>query len=143
MANSGLDVYAHNVETVENLQKYVRDYRANYKQSLNVLYNAKIYNPKLITKSSIMLGVGETDEEILKTLKDLKNVNVDCITIGQYLRPTKKHMKVSEYIHPDKFKYWKEKGEEMGFLYVASGPLIRSSYKAGALIKNALNKKVL
>ncbi|KAI8989439.1 hypothetical protein BDB01DRAFT_781893 [Pilobolus umbonatus] len=131
VARSGLDVYAHNIETVEDLTPYVRDRRAGFRQSLRVLEHAKAVKPTLITKSSIMLGCGETDEEVLQTLKELRKVDVDCVTIGQYMRPTKRHMKVHEYVTPEKFKYWETKGMEMGFKYVASGPLVRSSYKAG------------
>ena len=87
--------------------------------------------PSLITKTSLMLGVGETDEEIRATLHDLRNSDVDVVTFGQYLRPTKRHMKVKEYVTPEKFQQWQEEAESMGFKYVASGPLVRSSYKAG------------
>lgn len=115
------------------LQGVVRDRRAGYHQSLNVLKRAKEVRPDLITKSSIMLGVGETDEEVEQTMRDLRAHGVDCVTLGQYMRPTKGHMKVSEYVHPDKFKYWEQRGKELGFVYTASGPLVRSSYKAGEL----------
>ncbi|XP_043651120.1 lipoyl synthase 1, mitochondrial [Drosophila teissieri] len=131
IANSGLDVYAHNIETVEKLTPYVRDRRAHYRQTLQVLTEAKRFNPNLITKSSIMLGLGETDEEIESTLKDLRKAGVDCVTLGQYMQPTNKHLKVIEYVTPEKFKHWEERGNELGFLYTASGPLVRSSYKAG------------
>ncbi len=89
----------------------------------------------------MMLGLGETDEEVLQTLKDLKKSDVDVITFGQYMRPTKKHMKVVEYVHPDKFDYWAKKATELGFKYVASGPLVRSSYRAGELYLKHLLKK--
>eukprot|EP01127_Copromyxa_protea_P021500 TRINITY_DN73_c0_g1_i2.p1 TRINITY_DN73_c0_g1~~TRINITY_DN73_c0_g1_i2.p1 ORF type:complete len:347 (+),score=72.56 TRINITY_DN73_c0_g1_i2:469-1509(+) len=138
MANSGLDVYAHNLETVKELQRFVRDRRAGYEQSLSVLRHAKIVNPHLLTKTSLMLGVGETDEEVLQTMKDLREANVDCLTLGQYLQPTKKHMKVESYVTPEKFDFWKKKGEELGFKYVASGPMVRSSYKAGEFYLKAL-----
>jgi lipoyl synthase len=131
MANSGLHVYVHNVETVEVLQRWVRDHRASYKQSLSVLQHAKKTNPSLVTKSSIMLGVGETDDQVRQTMEDLRRIGVEALTLGQYLQPTKKHMKVEEYIHPDKFEHWRIEGEKLGFKYVASGPLVRSSYKAG------------
>lgn len=131
VANSGLDVYAHNVETVEALTPYVRDRRAKYRQSLKVLESAKKAKPGLLTKTSVMLGLGETDEEILQTMKDLRAINVDFLTLGQYMRPTKRHMKVHEYVTPEKFDYWAKVGEELGFKYTASGPLVRSSYKAG------------
>ncbi len=131
LANSGLDVYAHNVETVERLQKYVRDSRAGYWQSISTLEHAKIVKPDLYTKTSVMLGLGETEEEVIQTMKDLRSVDVDVVTFGQYLRPTENHLSVVEYITPEKFEYYKKVGEEMGFKYVASGPLVRSSYKAG------------
>jgi lipoic acid synthetase len=131
LATSGLDVYAHNIETVENLTSHVRDRRATFRQSLKVLEHAKKIKKSLITKTSIMLGVGETDEEVLDAMKELRKVNVDCITLGQYMRPTKRHMKVYEYITPEKFDYWAKVGNDLGFLYTASGPLVRSSYKAG------------
>ncbi|KAI8913079.1 hypothetical protein DFJ77DRAFT_519164 [Powellomyces hirtus] len=137
VAVSGLDVYAHNVETVENLTPYVRDRRATFRQSLSVLEHAKKVNPKLVTKTSMMLGLGETDEEVMDALKALRGISVDVVTFGQYMRPTKKHMKVHEYVHPDKFAHWAKVADELGFKYVASGPLVRSSYKAGEFyIKN-------
>ncbi|CAG8528242.1 5368_t:CDS:2 [Diversispora eburnea] len=142
VAYSGLDVYAHNIETVEALTPYVRDRRATFRQSLKVLEHVKKIKPNLITKTSIMLGVGETEEEIMDALKELRNINVDCVTIGQYMRPTKRHMKVHEYITPEKFNYWSEVGNHLGFLYIASGPLVRSSYKAGEFfIGNILKKR--
>ncbi|KAJ8146679.1 hypothetical protein OY671_000287 [Metschnikowia pulcherrima] len=142
LASSGLDVYAHNLETVEELTPYIRDRRATYRQSLSILQKAKLTKPDLVTKTSLMLGFGETDEQVLKTLADLRDINCDVVTFGQYMRPTKRHMKVVEYIKPEKFDYWKNKALEMGFLYVASGPLVRSSYKAGeAFIENVLRKR--
>eukprot|EP00526_Cylindrotheca_closterium_P010622 CAMPEP_0113641000 /NCGR_PEP_ID=MMETSP0017_2-20120614/21524_1 /TAXON_ID=2856 /ORGANISM="Cylindrotheca closterium" /LENGTH=393 /DNA_ID=CAMNT_0000552321 /DNA_START=116 /DNA_END=1297 /DNA_ORIENTATION=- /assembly_acc=CAM_ASM_000147 len=131
LATSGLDVYAHNVETVERLQKFVRDPRAGYKQSLSTLEHAKKAQPGLYTKTSLMLGLGETDEEVIQTMNDLRAVDVDVVTFGQYLRPTDNHLSVVEYVKPEKFDHFREVGEEMGFKYVASGPLVRSSYKAG------------
>lgn len=131
LATSGLDVYAHNVETVERLQKFVRDSRAGYKQSLSTLEHAKKAQPGLYTKTSLMLGLGETDEEVIQTMKDLRAIDVDVVTFGQYLRPTENHLSVVEYVKPEKFDYFREVGEEMGFKYVASGPMVRSSYKAG------------
>ncbi|VEU37521.1 unnamed protein product [Pseudo-nitzschia multistriata] len=131
LAVSGLDVYAHNVETVERLQKFVRDPRAGYQQSLSTLEHAKKAKPGLYTKTSIMLGLGETKEEVLQTMKDLREIDVDVVTFGQYLRPTENHLAVVEYVKPEVFDYYREVGEEMGFKYVASGPLVRSSYKAG------------
>lgn len=131
IVDSKLDVYAHNIETVEKLTPFVRDRRAKYRQSLDMLKGAKSYNPDLITKSSIMLGLGETDEEVNQTLIDLREAEVDCVTLGQYMQPTKRHLKVIEYVTPSKFAHWEKIGMEMGFLYMASGPLVRSSYKAG------------
>lgn len=142
LAVSGLDVYAHNLETVEALTPHVRDRRATYRQSLSILERAKQAKPSLITKTSLMLGFGETDEQIMQTLRDLRGIGCDVVTFGQYMRPTKRHMKVVEYVRPEKFDYWKEVALEMGFLYVASGPLVRSSYKAGeAFIENVLRKR--
>ncbi|CAG8673449.1 5740_t:CDS:2, partial [Ambispora leptoticha] len=142
VALSGLDVYAHNVETVEALTPFVRDRRATFRQSLKVLEHVKCVNPSLVTKTSIMLGVGETDDEVLATLKELRKIDVDCVTLGQYMRPTKRHMKVHEYVAPSKFDYWEKIGNELGFLYTASGPLVRSSYKAGEFfIANILKKR--
>ncbi|CAK4685492.1 hypothetical protein LEN26_010227 [Aphanomyces euteiches] len=131
VARSGLDVFAHNVETVERLQRRVRDYRANYRQSLRVLELAKEAQPSLVTKTSIMLGVGETPADVMQTLKDLRTSGVDVVTFGQYLRPSTKHMPVAAYITPEAFAEWQKIAEGMGFLYVASGPMVRSSYKAG------------
>ncbi|RFU33707.1 hypothetical protein B7463_g2639, partial [Scytalidium lignicola] len=142
VAKSGLDVYAHNVETVEALTPMVRDRRAKFRQSLAVLEAAKKTVPTLITKTSIMLGLGETEEQLWDTLRELRKVDVDVVTFGQYMRPTKRHMKVEEYITPDAFEMWRQRALDMGFLYCASGPLVRSSYKAGeAFIENVLKKR--
>jgi lipoyl synthase len=147
VALSGLDVYAHNIETVEALTPFVRDRRARYQQSMTCLKEIKNINPNLVTKSSIMLGLGETDEQVLQTLTDLRAVGVDCVTLGQYMQPTTKHLKVIEYVTPEKFKHWEEMGNKLGFLYTASGPLVRSSYKAGeffitSILKNRNPKNV-
>lgn len=141
LARSGLDVYAHNVETVERLQGYVRDRRAGYRQSMRVLRKAKEANPRVYTKSSIMLGLGEEDEEVMQTLRDLREADVDVVTLGQYLRPTERHLAVVEYVEPEKFMFWEAKALEMGFRYVASGPLVRSSYKAGEYFMENMIKK--
>ncbi|KAI5632945.1 radical SAM superfamily domain-containing protein [Phthorimaea operculella] len=141
VANSGLDVFAHNIETVERLTPFVRDPRANYKQTLKVLATAKEINPDLVTKSSIMLGLGETDEQVEQTMKDLRSAGVDCVTLGQYMQPTKKHLKVFEYVTPAKFAEWERRGAELGFLYTASGPLVRSSYRAGEFFIASLLKQ--
>ncbi|KAF8973910.1 mitochondrial Lipoyl synthase [Flammula alnicola] len=141
VAKSGLDVYAHNVETVEELTPFVRDRRATFRQSLKVLEHAKKQGVQ-ITKTSIMLGVGETADQVLATLKELRTVDVDVVTFGQYMRPTKRHMKVDRYVEPAEFDNWKKVAEDLGFLYVASGPLVRSSYKAGEYyIENVLRRK--
>ena len=139
--SSGPDVFAHNVETVERLTPKVRDPRAGYRQSLNVLETSKKINPKIYTKSSIMLGLGEKDEEVKQTLKDLRLVGCDVLTFGQYLRPQKRHLPVEEYVTPEKFNEWKKYALAEGFLYVASGPLVRSSYRAGEFFMKALLRK--
>ncbi len=131
VATSGLDVFAHNLETVARLQRRVRDVRANYRQSLYVLERAKAAQPRLITKTSLMLGLGEAPSEVLQVLHDIRNAGVDVVTFGQYLRPSTKHMPVKAYVSPDMFAEWQRIAEAMGFLYVASGPMVRSSYKAG------------
>lgn len=182
LATSGLDVYAHNVETVERLQPYVRDRRAGYQQSLATLAYAKqVTAGRVYTKTSLMLGLGETRDEIVQTMRDLRAIDVDVgtcggtvvvvvvfvlflvvafdvvrglfsfhisislallhmffiqrtpktVTFGQYLRPTEQHLAVVEYIRPQVFDEYRRLGEEMGFKYVASGPMVRSSYKAG------------
>lgn len=138
VATSGLDVYAHNVETVERLQRRVRDYRAGYQQSLDVLRHAKAVKPGLVTKTSIMLGLGEEDEEVKRTLADLREANVDVVTLGQYLRPSRRHMSVQRFVTPEEFDQWRIVAENMGFKYVASGPLVRSSYKAGELFLHGM-----
>ncbi|KAN0068051.1 hypothetical protein V8E54_013979 [Elaphomyces granulatus] len=142
VARSGLDVYAHNVETVEALTPQVRDRRANFQQSRRVLEAAKRTQPSLITKTSLMLGLGETDDQLWDALRQLRASNLDVVTFGQYMRPTKRHMPVHEYITPDRFDLWRQRALDMGFLYCASGPLVRSSYKAGeAFIENVLKKR--
>ncbi|TLS22483.1 uncharacterized protein PpBr36_09742 [Pyricularia pennisetigena] len=143
VADSGLDVYAHNVETVEGLTPYVRDRRATFRQSLKVLAEVKRHKgDDIITKTSIMLGLGETEEELWEALRELRKAQVDVVTFGQYMRPTKRHLKVEKYITPDEFELWRQRALDMGFLYCASGPLVRSSYKAGeAFIENVLKKR--
>lgn len=135
VARSGLDVFAHNIETVERLQGLVRDRRAGWHQSLSVLKMAKDSGAKL-TKSSIMLGCGERPEEVIAAFEALRENNVDVVTLGQYMRPTKRHMPVAEYVTPEAFARYQSIAENMGFLYVASGPLVRSSYKAGEYFLN-------
>merc|ERR1711957_414783 len=141
LARSGLDVYAHNVETVERLQKFVRDPKAGYHQSLSTLRHAKSVQPGLYTKTSIMLGLGETDDEVIQAMHDLRAIDVDVVTFGQYLRPTEGHLSVVEYVKPEKFDYFREIGEELGFKYVAIGPMVRSSYKAGEFFLENMIKR--
>ncbi|KAH0429800.1 lipoyl synthase [Colletotrichum camelliae] len=142
VAESGLDVFAHNVETVEALTPYVRDRRATFRQSLSVLEQAKKVKPELVTKTSMMMGLGEQEHEVMDALRELRKANVDVVTFGQYMRPTKRHLKVERYVTPDEFDMWKQRALDMGFLYCASGPLVRSSYKAGeAFIENVLRKR--
>ncbi len=131
VVEAGPDVVAHNVETVARLTPRVRDRRARYDQSLRVLQAVKEIDPTRYTKSSIMVGLGETEPEVVQTMRDLRAVGVDFLTIGQYLRPTAKHLPVVEYVPPEQFERYKRIGEELGFLYVAAGPLVRSSYRAG------------
>lgn len=125
------DVIAHNVETVRRLTPHVRDRRATYDQSLGVHRFLKSKNPRQYTKSSIMLGLGETDDELEETFRDLREAGVDVLTLGQYLRPSTWHLPVKEYVTPERFAAFKSTAEAQGFLYVASGPLVRSSYRAG------------
>eukprot|EP00760_Papus_ankaliazontas_P033665 PhM_4_TR657/c0_g1_i1/m.74500/K03644/lipA; lipoyl synthase len=140
VATAGLDVYAHNIECVERVTPWVRDRRAGYRQSLETLRHVKEKHG-IYTKSSIMLGLGEKPEEIRQTMQDLRDVGVDFVTLGQYLQPDRTRMKVVRYAHPDEFNMWRTEGEAMGFRYVASGPMVRSSYRAGEFfIKNVLRK---
>src|SRR5690554_4368709 len=130
VVDSGLQVFAQNVETVERLTHYVRDPRAGYRKTLDVLAHAKRYRPDILTKTSLMLGLGETDEEILATLDDLRAINVDIVTLGQYLRPTRNHLPVERWVTPEEFERYRQLGLEKGFMEVAAGPLVRSSYRA-------------
>ncbi|HEX6035631.1 MAG TPA: lipoyl synthase [Anaerolineales bacterium] len=126
------DVFGQNIETVRRLTHALRDRRAGYDQTLSVLRSIKEMDPALRTKSSILVGMGETPAEVLETMQDLRAAQVDLLAIGQYLQPThlKRHLPLVEYVHPDQFARYKEQGMELGFKYVASGPLVRSSYKA-------------
>ena len=136
--DAGPDVIAHNVETVERLQWPVRDRRAGYEQSLSVLRQVASES-EAYAKTSLMLGVGEYDHEIYQTLRDLRAVGVDVVTLGQYLQPSRSHLEVSEYVHPDVFETWRRVAEEeLEFLYCASGPMVRSSYRAGELFVEAI-----
>lgn len=130
VADAKPHVFAHNLETVERLHPKVRDPRAKYHQSLRVLSLVKQFYPEIVTKSSLMLGCGEQDDEVLKAMQDLRSVGVSFLTLGQYLRPTPKHMRVEEFVPPKKFDLFKKWGEVFGFDFVAAGPLVRSSYKA-------------
>ena len=130
LLDSNLEVFAQNLETVRRLTRRVRDPRAGYDQTLKVLYHAKQNSPKIITKTSLMLGLGETEEEILVAFEDIKRVGVDVLTLGQYMRPTKNHLPVEKWYTPDEFEYFKKLAIEIGFLEVASGPMVRSSYRA-------------
>lgn len=132
-AGRGIDVFAHNLETVRRLTPRVRDARAKYDQSLHVLENARGMREGMFTKSALMLGLGEEPAEIEETLRDMRAVGVDIITIGQYLQPSNKHLTIKRFVHPDEFKHWKAFATELGFKGVASGPLVRSSYKAAHL----------
>ena len=128
---SGVDVFAHNIETVARLQKKVRDGRCSYEQSIEVLRYAKELRPAVYTKSSIMIGVGETKEEVFQAMDDLRAVGVSILTLGQYLRPSSWHLPVEEYARPELFEEYERVGLEKGFLCVPSGALVRSSYRAG------------
>lgn len=127
VASARPDVFAHNIETVERLHHVVRDHRASYQQTLDVLSWAKKYQ---LTKSSIMLGHGESEAEVIQTMRDLRGVGVSIVTLGQYLRPSSKQLPVREFVTPEQFQCYQQVGEALGFAFVASGPLVRSSYKA-------------
>ncbi len=135
--DAGVEVYAQNLETVRRLTHPVRDPRAGYDQTLSVLAYAKRARPDVLTKTSLMLGLGERDDEVLEALHDLRRVGVDIVTFGQYLRPTPAHLPVERWVTPEAFGRFRTLGLEMGFLEVVSGPLVRSSYRAErALEKN-------
>jgi lipoic acid synthetase len=142
VVDAGPDVLDHNLETVRRLQREVRDRRANYEQSLSVLRGAKAMRPDLLTKSSLMLGLGETRPEIREAMRDLRANGVDLLTFGQYLRPSAWHLPVQEYVAPETFDELRTEGEAFGFAYVAAGPLVRSSYRAGEFfLENALRER--
>ena len=130
LLKSKLEVFAQNLETVSRLTKRVRDPRAGYDQTLEVLSYAKQHSPSVITKTSLMFGLGETEEEILKTFDDIRRTGVDVLTLGQYMRPTVNHLPVEKWYTPEEFEYFKGLAIGMGFLEVASGPMVRSSYRA-------------
>ncbi len=135
LLDSGVDVFAQNVETVLRLTHPVRDNRAGYQQTLDVLAYAKQYRADVLTKTSLMLGLGETDAEIIQTMDDLIAHGVDILTLGQYLQPTKNHLPVARYVTPEKFLEFREIGLKKGFYEVASGPMVRSSYRADKVFK--------
>ena len=132
-----LEVFAHNVECVPRLDSKVRDHRATFEQSIGILKEAKRLRPDILTKSSIMVGLGETDEEITEALQMLRDAKVDLVTIGQYLAPSPKHLAVDRFPEPSRYDEWSLQIEEMGFLGWACGPLVRSSYRAGELLARA------
>ena len=132
-----LEVFAHNVECVPRLDSTVRDARASFEQSIGILVEAKRLRPDILTKSSIMVGLGETDDEILEALQLLRDANVDLVTIGQYLAPSPNHLPVDRFPEPSKFDEWSSHIEDIGFLGWACGPLVRSSYRAGDLLAKA------
>lgn len=137
LVNCGLEVFAQNIETVERLTHPVRDIRAGYQQTLDVLAESKKINSKVLTKTSLILGLGETDEEIEQTMDDLIQHRVDILTLGQYLRPTLNHLPIERWVTPEDFERYREIGLSKGFLEVVSGPMVRSSYRAErALEKN-------
>ncbi|MGM0953787.1 MAG: lipoyl synthase [Pseudomonadota bacterium] len=143
VVDSGLDVFAQNVETVERLTRRVRDPRAGYQKTLDVLAHAKQHRPDVLTKTSLMLGLGETEEEVLKTMDDLRAIGVDILTLGQYLRPTPNHLPVERYVTPEEFNRFRDIGLEKGFMEVPSGPMVRSSYRADKVFdKNNLGLAV-
>jgi len=135
--DSGLDVFAQNIETVERLTHPVRDPRAGYAQTIDVLRAAKLHRPTVLTKTSLMLGLGETDAEILETMRDLREASVDILTLGQYLRPTPHHLGVARFVAPAEFDQYRKWALYLGYLECVSGPLVRSSYRAEqALARN-------
>lgn len=130
VVDSGIEVFAQNIETVLRLTHPVRDPRAGYQQTLAVLAHAKRHRPEVLTKSSLMLGLGESDQEIEATLADLRAARVDIVTLGQYLRPTLNHLPVQRFVTPEEFDRYRERALALGFLECVSGPLVRSSYRA-------------
>lgn len=133
--DSGLEVFAQNVETVNRLTHPVRDPRAGYQQTIGLLAHAKRYRPDVLTKTSLMLGLGETEAEITETMDDLRTAKVDILTLGQYLRPTSNHLAVERYVTPDEFERYRDAGLARGFLEVVAGPLVRSSYRAERVLE--------
>ncbi|RZO80054.1 MAG: lipoyl synthase [Halieaceae bacterium] len=135
LLDSGIEVFAQNVETVERLTHPVRDPRAGYQQTLDVLALGKACRPDVLTKTSLMLGLGETDDEIKQCMDDLRQHDIDVLTLGQYLQPTKHHLPVARYVSPEAFDHYREWGLERGFLEVVSGVFVRSSYRAERVLE--------
>ena len=135
VVDSGIAVFAQNVETVKRLTHPVRDPRASYEQTLDVLGFAKQHNPKVLTKTSLMLGLGETEEEIIQCMDDLRAKNVDIVTFGQYLQPTANHIAIERYVTPEEFEKYRQWGLDKGFLEVVSGAFVRSSYRAEQVLQ--------
>jgi len=133
--DSGLQVFAQNVETVRRLTHPVRDPRAGYEQTIGLLAHAKKYRPDVLTKTSLMLGLGERDHEIMQTMDDLREAGVDILTLGQYLRPTPNHLAIERYVSPDEFDAYRREGLQKGFVEVVAGPLVRSSYRADRVLQ--------
>lgn len=135
VVDSGLDVFAQNVETVRRLTHPVRDPRASYEQTIDVLTHAKRYRPDVLSKTSLMLGLGERDHEISETMQDLRAADVDILTLGQYLRPTRHHLPVERFVTPDEFDAYRQEGLRLGFVEVVAGPMVRSSYRAEQVLQ--------
>jgi lipoyl synthase len=135
VVDAGLEVFAQNLETVERLTRRVRDPRAGYRQTLDVLAHAKSHRPDILTKSSLMLGLGETDDEVIAAMGDLRASGVDILTLGQYLRPTVNHLAVERWVPPEAFDSLRARGLDLGFTEVAAGPLVRSSYRADRILE--------
>ena len=139
LEDSPLSVFAHNVECVPRLDRVVRDRRASFTQSISILREAKRLRPDIITKSSLMVGVGETDEELVEAMKLVRDAGVDLLTIGQDLAPSSRHLAVDRFPEPELYDFWAEKAIELGFLGVACGPFVRSSFKAGLLLRKLID----
>jgi lipoic acid synthetase len=135
VVDSGLEVFAQNVETVRRLTHPVRDPRASYEQTIGVLRHAKRHRPDVLTKTSLMLGLGERDSEIIEAMDDLRDADVDILTFGQYLRPTPNHLAVERYVTPDEFEVYRDEGLKRGFVEVVAGPMVRSSYRAEQVLE--------
>ena len=135
LLDSGVEVFAQNIETVERLTHPVRDVRASYEQTLSVLAHGKQYRPDVITKTSLMLGLGESEDEIVQCMKDCREHGVDVITLGQYLQPTKNHYPIARYVTPQEFEHYRNLGLSLGFMEVVAGALVRSSYRAERVLE--------